>query len=58
MKKRKTIKEGKVRKGGVNTPPTTERPPKPVGQAGTFSPDINTDNFQYTVGTQNAYMGI
>jgi len=28
----KTIEEGKVRKGGVNEPPTTGRPPPPQGQ--------------------------
>ncbi len=28
------IKEGKVKKGGVNTYPTTPRPPPPVGQGG------------------------
>ena len=28
----KNIKEGKVVKGGMNTPPTTQRPPEPEGQ--------------------------
>jgi hypothetical protein len=28
------LKEGKVKKGGLNSPPTTERPDPPKGQGG------------------------
>jgi hypothetical protein len=34
IKKMKQIKEGKVKKGGVNNPPTTPRPAPPKGQGG------------------------
>jgi len=34
---RKTINEGIAKKGGVNNPPTSQRPGRPLGQGGSGS---------------------
>lgn len=41
---RRTINEGIVKKGGVNKPPTSPRPARPIGQGGSSSSNQKGSN--------------